>query len=447
VIESLLVANRGEIACRVIRTARRLGIRTIAVYSDADAELPHVASADEAIRLGPAPAAESYASSGALLAAAQSAGAQAVHPGYGFLSESHAFARQVQAAGLTWVGPDPHVIELMGDKVNARNAARQAGFPVSPGSTEPVSGEDTAVKLALDIGYPVMVKAAAGGGGMGMAIAEDETALRAALSRVQNFAERVFGSRDTLIERYYPRARHVEIQVLGLADGTVVTLGERDCSVQRRNQKLAEETPSPGLTPALRDRMLTAARRLCEAVGYRNAGTVECLVSGDEFVFLEMNTRLQVEHTITEEVFGIDLVEQQLRIASGLPPSADLTAVRPEGHAIELRVNAEDPVRFLPGPGTITEWASPAGPGIRVDAGYQAGNTVTPSYDSLLAKVIARGRDREEALGRAAAAAAGFRIAGPRSNLAFFTELLRTAEFESGQYDTGIVSRMRQRAS
>jgi acetyl-CoA carboxylase biotin carboxylase subunit len=447
VIESLLVANRGEIACRVIRTARRLGIRTIAVYSDADAGLPHVTSADEAVRLGPAPAPESYASPGALLAAARSAGAQAVHPGYGFLSESHAFARQVLAAGLTWVGPSPDVIELMGDKVNARNAASQAGFPVSPGSTEPVSGEDAAVKLALDIGYPVMVKAAAGGGGMGMATAADETELRAALSRVQAFAERVFGSADTLLERYYPRARHVEIQVLGLADGTVVTLGERDCSVQRRNQKLAEETPSPGLTPALRERMLTAARRLCEAVGYRNAGTVECLVSGDEFVFLEMNTRLQVEHTITEAVFGIDLVEQQLRIASGLAPSADLTAARPDGHAIELRVNAEDPVRFLPGPGTITEWAPPAGPGIRVDAGYQAGNTVTPSYDSLLAKVIAHGRDRDEALARAAAAAAGFRIAGPRSNLPFFTELLGTGEFASGQYDTGIVSRMRQRAS
>jgi acetyl-CoA carboxylase biotin carboxylase subunit len=292
-----------------------------------------------------------------------------------------------------------------------------------------------------------MVKAAAGGGGMGMATAADETELRTALSRVQAFAERVFGSGDTLLERYYPRARHVEIQVLGLADGTVVTLGERDCSVQRRNQKLAEETPSPGVSPALRERMLTAARRLCEAVGYRNAGTVECLVSGDEFVFLEMNTRLQVEHTITEAVFGIDLVEQQLRIASGLPPSADLTTARPAGHAIELRVNAEDPVRFLPGPGTITEWAAPTGPGVRVDAGYQAGNTVTASYDSLLAKVITHGQDREEALSRAAAAAAGFRIAGPRSNLAFFPELLETPEFASGQYDTGIVSRMRQRAS
>jgi acetyl-CoA carboxylase, biotin carboxylase subunit len=447
VIESLLVANRGEIACRVIRTARRLGIRTIAVYSDADADLPHVTAADEAVRIGPPAPAESYASPAALLDAARSAGARAVHPGYGFLSENHEFARQAQAAGLTWVGPDPDVIELMGDKVNARNAASQAGFPVAPGSTEPVPGEDAAAKLALDVGYPVMVKAAAGGGGMGMATAADEAELRAVLPRIQAFAERVFGRGDVLIERFYPRARHVEVQVLGLADGTVVALGERDCSVQRRHQKLAEETPSPGLTPSLRERMLSAAARLGEAVGYRNAGTAECLVVGDEFVFLEMNTRLQVEHTVTEQVFGIDIVEEQLRIASGLPPAADLKTIHPAGHSIELRVNAEDPVRFLPRPGTITEWRPPAGPGIRVDAGYQAGNTVTPSYDSLLAKVVVHGSDRAEALSRAAAAVADFRIAGPRSNLAFFTELLATPEFLSGHYDTGIVSRMRQPAS
>ncbi|MGH3171330.1 MAG: acetyl-CoA carboxylase biotin carboxylase subunit [Trebonia sp.] len=446
-IESLLIANRGEIACRVIRTARRLGIRTIAVYSDADADLPHVSSADEAVRIGPAAAAESYASPAALLAATSASGAAAVHPGYGFLSENAAFARRVLAAGLTWVGPDPDVIELMGDKVNARNAAGRAGFPVSPGSTEPVPGEDAAAKLALEIGYPVMVKAAAGGGGMGMDTAADEAGLRAALPRVQAFAERVFGRGDVLLERFYPRARHVEIQLLGLADGTVIALGDRDCSVQRRHQKLAEETPAPGIALSLRERMFSAAVRLGESVGYRNAGTVECLVSGDEFVFLEMNTRLQVEHAVTEEVLGLDIVEQQLRIASGRPASADLKAIRPEGHAIELRVNAEDPVRFLPGPGTITEWQPPAGPGVRVDAGYRAGNKVTPSYDSLLAKVIVHGHDRAEALRRAADAVAGFRIAGPKSNLAFFTELLDTPEFASGQYDTGIVSRMRQRAS
>ena len=446
-IESLLVANRGEIACRVIRTARRLGTRTIAVYSEADKGLPHMTEADDAVPIGPARAAESYGNAAALLAAAQSAGAQAVHPGYGFLSENHEFARQVLSAGLTWVGPQPEVIELMGDKINARNAAQQAGFPVAPGSTEPVPGPEAAAKIASGIGYPVMLKAAAGGGGMGMAAVNDETGLRDQFPRIQAFAMRTFGRGDVLVERFYPRARHVEIQILGLADGRVVALGERDCSVQRRNQKLAEETPSPGISEGLRERMTSAAVRLGEMVGYRNAGTVECLVSGMDFAFLEMNTRLQVEHTITEQVFGIDLVEQQLRIASGLPPSVDIDALRPHGHAIELRVNAEDPVRFLPGPGEITQWSPPGGPGVRVDAGYRAGNTVTSFYDSLLAKVIVHGDDRADALGKAAAAAAGFRIAGPRNNLAFFTELLATPEFISGGYDTGIVSRMRQRTS
>jgi acetyl-CoA carboxylase biotin carboxylase subunit len=447
VIESLLVANRGEIACRVIRTARRLGIRAVAVYSDADKDLPHVTEAGEAVPIGPAKAAESYGNPAALLAAAQSAGAAAVHPGYGFLSENHEFARQVLSAGLIWVGPQPELIELMGDKVNARNSAARTGFPVTAGSTEPLPGPDAAAKVASGIGYPVMLKAAAGGGGMGMAAVGDETGLRDQFPRIQAFAERTFGRADVLIERFYPQARHVEIQILGLANGRVVALGERDCSVQRRNQKLAEETPSPGISEDLRERMLKAAVRLGEAVGYRNAGTVECLVSGTDFAFLEMNTRIQVEHTITEELFGIDLVEQQLRIASGLAPSVDIGALRPHGHAIELRVNAEDPVRFLPGPGKITQWSPPGGTGVRIDAGYRAGNTVTPFYDSLLAKVIVHGGDRADALGRAAAAAAGFRIEGPRNNLGFFTELLATPEFISGRYDTGIVSRMRQQTS
>jgi acetyl-CoA carboxylase biotin carboxylase subunit len=441
-ISSVLVANRGEIARRIIRTARRLGIRTIAVYSEADEKLPFVAEADEAVPLTGAPA-QAYRDSAQLLAIAARTGAEAIHPGYGFLSENAGFARAVAGAGLIWVGPPAEAIERMGDKINARNLVAAAGVPVSPGTETPVSDADGALAAAEGIGYPVMVKASAGGGGMGMAVAADPAALAREYDKVRAFAERLFGDGSVLLERYYPRVRHVEVQILGLPDGRVVALGERDCSVQRRNQKVAEETPSPGLDPALRARMLAAAVQAGEAVGYRNAGTVECLLAPDtgEFVFLEMNTRLQVEHPITEAVYGIDLVAAQLRIASGEEP--ELGTLTPSGHAIELRINAEDPKRFLPGPGVITEWVEPAGEGVRVDAGYGPGTTVTPHYDSLMAKLIVHGPDRETALQRARDAVAGFRIAGPKSNLEFFRELLDTEEFTSGEYDTGIVGRMR----
>jgi acetyl-CoA carboxylase biotin carboxylase subunit len=444
-LESVLVANRGEIARRVIRTAKRLGVRTIAVYSEADAALPFVAEADEAVCIGPASPAESYRNTEAVLAAAAQTGAKAIHPGYGFLSENAAFARSVVEAGLIWVGPPAEAIEQMGDKINARNLMADAGVPVSAGTREPVSTVDEAVAAAAGIGYPIMVKAAAGGGGMGMAVAEDEAALRTEFEKIRGFAERMFGDASVLLERYFPRVRHVEVQILGLADGRVVALGERDCSVQRRNQKVAEETPSPGVSPELRARMLAAAVRAGEAVGYRNAGTVECLVEPDsgEFVFLEMNTRLQVEHPITEAVYGVDLVEEQLRVAAGLEPGFDPAALAPSGHAIELRVNAEDPKRFLPGPGAVVTWNEPAGDGVRVDSGYAAGTTVTPFYDSLMAKLIVHGADRAEAIERARKAVAGFEIAGPKCNLPFFTELLENPEFLSGDYDTGIVARMR----
>jgi acetyl-CoA carboxylase biotin carboxylase subunit len=440
-IESLLVANRGEIARRIIRTARRLGVRTIAVHSDVDSGLPFVLEADEAVRLEGAPA-QVYRDADAILRAAAETGAQAVHPGYGFLSENASFARAVEEAGLVWVGPPADAIERMGDKINARNLVAAAGVPVSPGTESPVSDVDSALEAAREIGYPVMVKASAGGGGMGMAVAADAEALAREYDKVRSFAERLFGDGSVLLERYYPRVRHVEVQILGLADGTVLALGERDCSVQRRNQKVAEETPSPGLDPELRRQMLDAAVQAGKAVGYRNAGTVECLLAPDsgEFVFLEMNTRLQVEHPITEAVLGIDLVEAQLRIASEDPGLGDLES---SGHALELRINAEDPKRFLPGPGAITEWAEPAGDGIRVDAGYGPGTTVTPFYDSLMAKLIVHAPDRPAALARAREAVAAFRIAGPKSNLAFFAELLDHPEFVSGRYDTGIVGRLR----
>ncbi|MFY1597366.1 acetyl-CoA carboxylase biotin carboxylase subunit [Micromonospora sp. WMMD737] len=454
-IESLLVANRGEIARRIIRTARRLGIRAIAVHSEADADLPFVTEADEAVCVGPANPAQSYRNVEAILAAAKSTGAQAIHPGYGFLSENADFARTVEASGLIWVGPGADAITAMGDKINARNLMAAAGVPVAPGTTDPAADLDAAVVAAAEIGYPVMVKAAAGGGGMGMGVATDEAALRTEYDKVRSFAERMFGDGSVLIERYFPRVRHVEVQILGLADGRVVALGERECSVQRRNQKLVEESPSPAVSPELRERILAAAVRAGEAVGYRNAGTVECLLvprqrdaegdgpDSEEFFFLEMNTRLQVEHPVTELVYGVDLVEEQLRVAAGLAPTFDPDALAPRGHAIELRINAEDPKRFLPGPGVIRTWVEPTGEGVRVDSGYVEGNTVTPFYDSLMAKLIVNGATRAEAIERARAAVAAFDLAGPKNNLPFFAELLENEEFLSGDYDTAIVTRMR----
>ncbi len=443
--DSVLVANRGEIARRVIRTARRLGVRAIAVYSEADAGLPYVAEADDAVQIGPAPAKDSYLNIPAILAAAKQTGAQSIHPGYGFLAESSEFAQQVIDAGLTWIGPPPQAIDQMGDKIRARNLMAKAGVPVAAGTADPVQDVDEALRLATTIGYPVMIKAAAGGGGIGMSVAADPEQLRKGFETARSRAERFFASPAILLERYISSARHVEIQILGLADGQVIALGERDCSVQRRHQKVAEETPSPGVNPELRAKMFEAAIKAGEAVGYRGAGTVECLVDTEtgDFVFLEMNTRLQVEHPVTEMVTGIDLVEQQLLIADGAAVSFPAQSVSPQGCALELRVYAEDPVRFLPSPGTIAQWDTPAGPGVRVDAGYAAGNVVTPYYDPLLAKLITRGATRDEALARAKQAVAGFAISGLKTNLPFHADLLNSAEFGSGDYDTSIVSRLR----
>ena len=453
--DSLLVANRGEIAGRVIRTAREMGIRTIAVYSEADAALPFVAAADEAVLIGPANPAQSYRNGPAVIQAALATGALAVHPGYGFLSEDPAFARHVVDAGLIWVGPSPEAITAMADKVAARNLVAGAGVPVAPGTEEPVRTPEDAALAAKEIGYPVMIKAAAGGGGMGMAVVTSPEALTAEYEKVTAFAGRLFGDPSVFIERFFPRVRHIEVQILGLSDGTVMAVDERECSVQRRHQKVAEETPSPGVDEALLARMLAAARTVGEVVHYQGAGTVEFLVSPatkdadgrelnpSQFFFLEMNTRLQVEHPITEAVLAIDLVRAQLLIAAGEHPDFDEDSLTHTGHAIELRINAEDSKRFLPGPGAITGWQEPTGDGIRVDAGYAAGTTVTPSYDSLMAKLIVHGADRAQALARAAQAVADFTIVGPKSNLAFHAELLANQEFLSGEYDTGIVGRMR----
>jgi acetyl-CoA carboxylase biotin carboxylase subunit len=445
VLESVLVANRGEIARRVIATARRLGVRSIAVYSEADADLPYVHEADAALPIGPAQPASSYLNGEAVLGAARQANAQAIHPGYGFLAENPAFAAGVIAAGLTWIGPTPDAMEQMGDKINARNLMERAGVPVSAGTRQPVEDVAAALAAADQIGYPLMIKASAGGGGIGMSAASDPAQLAAGFETARSRAERFFGSPAILLERFVPRARHVEVQILGLAGGRVIALGERDCSVQRRHQKVAEETPSPGVGPELRARMLAAAVTAGEAVGYLGAGTVEFLVDVEagDFMFLEMNTRLQVEHPITELVTGIDLVEQQFRIAAGDDISFAPGEVAPAGHALELRVYAEDSKRFLPSPGTITEWVEPAGPGVRVDAGYTTGNTVTPFYDPLLAKLCVHGADRAEALALARAAVDSFVIRGLKTNLEFHADLLAATEFSSGDYDTSLVSRLR----
>jgi acetyl-CoA carboxylase biotin carboxylase subunit len=442
--ESLLVANRGEIARRILRTASAMGLRTIAIHSEADSALPFVREADEAVLIGPPPPAESYLDMARVLEAAKRSGAEAIHPGYGFLAESADFAEAVIAAGLGWVGPSPESIRSMGAKISARNLMSDAGVPVAPGTREPIDDIDAAVAAAAELGYPLMVKASAGGGGIGMGVARDEAGLRAAFETARTRAERFFGSPAILLERYIDGARHVEVQVLGLADGRVVALGERDCSAQRRHQKVAEETPSPGVTDALRAEMLAGAVRAGEAVGYRGAGTVECLVdpAAQTYVFLEMNTRLQVEHPVTELVTGVDLVEEQLRVAAGDAPRADLDNLTPNGHAIELRVYAEDPVRFLPSPGDITRWEEPSGEHVRVDSGYAEGTTVTPFYDPLLAKLCVWGADRDEALARAREAVEKFQVEGPKTNLPFFTRLLADDRFVSGDYDTGLVDGM-----
>lgn len=442
---SVLVANRGEIARRILATARRLGVRGIAVYSEADADMPFVAEADDAVCLGPAPPAQSYLRVDKIVQAAQRSGAEAIHPGYGFLSENPDLPAAVQTAGLVWVGPPADAIESMGNKINARRLMNAAGVPVCPGSGEALPDLDAAMAEAARVGYPVMVKAAAGGGGIGMGMAQDDAALRQVFEAARTRAEHAFASSSLFLERYIPAARHVEIQILGTAEGVVLALGDRDCSVQRRHQKVAEETPSPGVSEELRERMLAAAVRAGEAVGYRNAGTVECLVdqTRQEFMFLEMNTRLQVEHPVTELATGLDLVEQQLRIAAGAPLSFDPSSVQPQGHALELRVYAEDPKRFLPSPGTIATWREPTGPGVRVDSGYRTGNTVTPYYDPLLAKLCVHGDDRDEAIKRAEEAVSQFEISGLRTNLPFLAQLLAHSAYREGDYDTGIVDAVR----
>jgi acetyl-CoA carboxylase biotin carboxylase subunit len=436
----VLVANRGEIARRVIRACHDEGLEAVAVHSEVDAGAPFVAEADQAVPIGPGPAPRSYLDVAALLEAARRTGADAVHPGYGFLSESARFAAAVAAAGLTWVGPPAEVIAAMGDKVAARTAMRAAGVPVVPGTDSALDPDEDIAAAAAAVGFPLMVKARAGGGGIGMQRVDDPTALQRAVATARQRAAAAFGDGGVFLERFVDRPRHVEVQVLADAHGNAVHLGERECSVQRRHQKVIEESPSCALDAGLRERMAEAALRAVAAIGYRNAGTVEFLVdAAGAFHFLEMNTRLQVEHPVTEMRTGVDIVRLQLRIAAGEPLGLTQDGVTFDGHAIEMRVYAEDPYRMLPSPGTITAWREPSGPGIRVDSGVVEGSVVSHLYDPLLAKLIVHAPTREAALDLALDAVDGFRVEGVRTNLALHRHVLTSAPFRAGDYTTALL--------
>ncbi len=437
----VLIANRGEISVRIIRALRELGVSSVAVYSDADREALHVRLADEAYHVGPTPAAESYLNIDKLVQTARRSGADAVHPGYGFLAESAAFARAVTAAGMAWIGPHPEAIEAMGSKVESRRIMARAGVPITPGTEGPVGSPDSVFEFAGVHGYPVAVKASAGGGGKGFAVVQDKRGAQSAFERASREGEAYFGDGSVYLERYLPAPRHVEIQVLRDKHGNSVHLGERDCSIQRRHQKLVEECPSPAIDPGMREEMGQAAVQAAEAVGYDNAGTVEFLVQGDEFFFLEMNTRVQVEHPVTEEVTGIDIVQTGIRIAAGERLTFAQEDVSWRGHAIEARVNAEDPGRdFAPSPGSVTLYAEPGGPGVRVDSSLDGPGVVPEAYDPLFAKLIVRGADRQDALRRLGRALSEFRVEGISTTLPFHRALLEDEAFVSGDYTTGFVA-------
>jgi len=442
-LKKVLVANRGEIAVRVIRACREESIATVAVYSDADRSALHVRLADEAVRIGPAPAGESYLRADRILEAARQSGAEAVHPGYGFLSENAEFVRACTAAGVVFIGPSADVMRDMGDKVRARARMIAAGVPVVPGSEGEIGDEAELKRVAGEIGFPVMIKASAGGGGKGIRVVRDQAELASAFARARSEAEASFGNGAVYIEKFLEKPRHVEIQVLADHHGNVVHLGERECSVQRRHQKVLEETPSTAVNADLRARMGEAAVCAVREVGYTNAGTVEFLLDASgEFHFLEMNTRLQVEHPITEQVTGIDLVRSQLRIAAGEPLGFSQDDIGFHGHAIEVRICAEDPDRdFMPATGTVKHLDFPGGGRVRVDASLFEGMKVDVHYDSMLAKLIVRGGDREECLARMNRALSEFHVTGVRTNISFLLRVLANDEIVRGEYDTGFVER------
>jgi acetyl-CoA/propionyl-CoA carboxylase biotin carboxyl carrier protein len=445
----VLIANRGEISVRIVRALREMGVTSVAVYSDPDRGALHASIADEAYRVGPAPAAESYLDVQRLIEVARNSGAEAVHPGYGFLAESATFARSVEEAGLVWIGPHPWAIEAMGSKVQSRRIMAKAGVPMVPG-TEGAIGSAKQVRLfGEEHGFPVAVKASAGGGGKGFAVARDASEAGSAFERASREGEAYFGDGSVYVEKYLPAPRHVEIQVVRDSHGNAVHLGERDCSIQRRHQKLVEECPSPAIDPTMREAMGEAALNAAEAVAYDNVGTVEFLAhrgeTTGEFYFLEMNTRVQVEHPVTEEVTGIDIVKTGVRIAAGEPLPFSQQDISWRGHSIEVRLNAEDAANdFAPSPGLVTAYEEPGGPGVRVDSSLRGPGVVAESYDPLFAKLIVRGADREEALERLARALAEFKVEGISTTLPFFRAILDDEAFVSGDYTTGFIAERMQ---
>jgi acetyl-CoA carboxylase, biotin carboxylase subunit len=443
VFKKVLIANRGEIALRVIRACRELGLETVAVYSEADRESLHVRFADDDVCIGPPPSRSSYLKIPNLIAAAEITGADAIHPGYGFLAENAEFADTCKASNITFIGPTGDQIRQMGDKATARGLAQDAGVPAVPGSPGTIDDPDEALASAESIGFPVIIKSTAGGGGKGMRIVHDPEQFLQLFGLAQNEALAAFNNGAVYVEKYIQHPRHVEIQVMGDTFGKVVHLGERDCSVQRRHQKLIEESPSPALTDDLRNRMGQAAVALASNIGYIGAGTVEFLLDTDgQFYFMEMNTRIQVEHPVTEMVTSFDLVKEQIRVAAGEPISFQGDGRRLRGHAIECRINAEDPYRnFQPSPGLITAYHPPGGPGVRVDTHVYAGYTVPPYYDSLLAKVIVHGNDREEALTRMGQALDSFILEGVTTTIPFLARVIRHPDFAAGNVDTRFLER------
>ncbi|MCL1599185.1 MAG: acetyl-CoA carboxylase biotin carboxylase subunit [Actinomycetia bacterium] len=438
-MESILIANRGEIAVRIIRAARDLDMRTIAIYSELDRDAVHTGLADEAWNVGPAPAAESYLNVERILEIARESEADAIHPGYGFLAENAEFAQTVMDAGFTWIGPPPEAIAMMGDKIESRIAAERAGVRGVPGTLEPLTSADQVEAFAAEHGFPVAIKAAAGGGGRGLKVVHTVDGLQEGFESAGREAEAWFGNPAVYVERYLDNARHIEAQVIFDNHGNGVFLGERDCSLQRRHQKLIEECPAPNLSPDDRSTLGKLALALGHAAGYRSAGTVEFLFSDGQFYFLEMNTRIQVEHTITEEVFGIDLVTEQIRVAMGEPLSVTVTP-EPVGHAIEFRINAEDPSRgFVPNPGTLVTYREPGGPGVRVDSGVVAGSTISQYYDNLIAKLIVTGQDRDTMIARARRALEEYEITGLDTTIPAHLKILDDARFLAGDVNTRLV--------
>ena len=442
--EKVLIANRGEIALRIIRACKELGIRTLAVYSEADVDSLHVQLADESICIGAAPSSESYLKIDRILSAAEVGDVDAIHPGYGFLSENAHFAEVCESCNIKFIGPPSSAMHAMGDKNSARAFARKAGVPITPGSDGIVETEKEAMKVAKKIGYPVMIKAVAGGGGRGMRMAHNEPSLMAGYHSARHEAEKAFGNPEVYIEKLIVNPHHIEFQIVADSHGHTVHLGERDCSIQRRNQKVIEECPSPLMTASLRKKMGAAAVKLANSVGYQNAGTIEFLVDDKgHYFFIEMNTRIQVEHTITEEVYGCDLVKEQIRIAAGEKLSPHVQNATPRLHAIQCRINAEDPAKdFQPSPGRIAFYYAPGGRGVRIDSHAYTGYIVPPYYDSMIAKLITIGATRESAIDRMRRALEEYYITGIKTTVPFHSAIMRNAEFRAGKYDTGFVERM-----